>query len=299
MFKGRLKESLGDRIFDIVNHIILTLILIAVSYPVLIVISSSFSDAFSLMAGKVWLFPVNFTLDGYRAIFVHDKVWTGMYNSAVYTIAGTAINMLVTVLAAYPLSREDFTLKNPIALFFAFTMWFSGGLIPSYLLVRDLGMFNTRWAMLLPGALSIWNMIIVRTYFQNNISGEILESAKLDGCDDYRYLWQIAIPLSTPALAVVCLYYAVAHWNTFFNAYIYLQNKELFPIQVVLRDILLVGRVDTVSVEVTNGDSANAQLMNELLKYSLVVVASLPMAIIYPFIQRFFVKGIMVGAVKG
>ena len=299
MFKGRLKESLGDRIFDIVNHIILILILIAVSYPVLIVISSSFSDAFSLMTGKVWLFPVNFTLDGYRAIFVHDKVWTGMYNSAVYTIAGTAINMLVTVLAAYPLSREDFTLKNPIALFFAFTMWFSGGLIPSYLLVRDLGMFNTRWAMLLPGALSIWNMIIVRTYFQNNISGEILESAKLDGCDDYRYLWQIAIPLSTPALAVVCLYYAVAHWNTFFNAYIYLQNKELFPIQVVLRDILLVGRVDTVSVEVTNGDSANAQLMNELLKYSLVVVASLPMAIIYPFIQRFFVKGIMVGAVKG
>lgn len=293
----RIKENRSDRVFDWVNTCIATLILFLVAYPILVVLSSSFSDPFALMAGKVWLYPVKPTLDGYRAILQHKQVWTGVYNSVIYTVAGTIVNMVVSVLAAYPLSRKDFSLKNPISLMFAFTMWFSGGLIPTYLLIKDLGLFNTRWAMILPTAMNVWNMIIIRTYFQSNVSGELLESAKLDGCDDFRYLTKIAVPLSKPVLAVVCLYYMVANWNVFMNAYLYLQKQELYPIQIVLREILLLGNVEEIATNATK--ESQARLMNELLKYSLVIVASLPMVIVYPFVQRYFVKGIMIGAIKG
>jgi len=205
--------------------------------------------------------------------------------------------MIVTVLAAYPLSRKDFTLRGPISLIFAFTMWFSGGLIPTFLLVQELGLFNTRLAMILPTAMSVWNMIILRTYFQSNVGGELLEAAKIDGCDDFQYLWKIALPLSKPSLAVICLYYLVANWNTFMNAYLYLTDESLYPIQVVLRDILLLG--SSASSSSSAMQEGKAVITNELIKYSVVIAASLPMIIIYPFIQKFFVKGIMVGSVKG
>lgn len=292
-----MKETRADRVFDWINVIFATLVLFVVAYPLIVVLSSSFSDAFALMAGKVWLFPVKPTLDGYKAILQHKQVWTGVYNSVIYTVFGTAVNMIVSVLAAYPLSRKDFSLRGPISLIFAFTMWFSGGLIPTYLLIKSMGLFNSRLVMILPTAMSVWNMIIIRTYFQSNISGELLESAKLDGCDDFRYLAQIAIPLSKPVLAVVCLYYMVANWNVFMNAYLYLQKQELYPIQIVLREILLMGNVEEIATNATK--ESQARLMNELLKYSLVIVASLPMILAYPFVQKYFVKGIMIGAVKG
>ncbi len=292
-----MKETRADRVFDWINVIFATLVLFVVAYPLIVVLSSSFSDAFALMAGKVWLFPVKPTLDGYKAILQHKQVWTGVYNSVIYTVFGTAVNMIVSVLAAYPLSRKDFSLRGPISLIFAFTMWFSGGLIPTYLLIKSMGLFNSRLVMILPTAMSVWNMIIIRTYFQSNISGELLESAKLDGCDDFRYLAQIAIPLSKPVLAVVCLYYMVANWNVFMNAYLYLQKQELYPIQIVLREILLMGNVEEIATNATK--ESQARLMNELLKYSLVIVASLPMILVYPFVQKYFVKGIMIGAVKG
>lgn len=292
-----MKETRADRVFDWINVIFATLVLFVVAYPLIVVLSSSFSDAFALMAGKVWLFPVKPTLDGYKAILQHKQVWTGVYNSVIYTVFGTAVNMVVSVLAAYPLSRKDFSLRGPISLIFAFTMWFSGGLIPTYLLIKSMGLFNSRLVMILPTAMSVWNMIIIRTYFQSNISGELLESAKLDGCDDFRYLVQIAIPLSKPVLAVVCLYYMVANWNVFMNAYLYLQKQELYPIQIVLREILLMGNVEEIATNATK--ESQARLMNELLKYSLVIVASLPMILVYPFVQKYFVKGIMIGAVKG
>lgn len=292
-----MKETRADRVFDWINVIFATLVLFVVVYPLIVVLSSSFSDAFALMAGKVWLFPVKPTLDGYKAILQHKQVWTGVYNSVIYTVFGTAVNMVVSVLAAYPLSRKDFSLRGPISLIFAFTMWFSGGLIPTYLLIKSMGLFNSRLVMILPTAMSVWNMIIIRTYFQSNISGELLESAKLDGCDDFRYLAQIAIPLSKPVLAVVCLYYMVANWNVFMNAYLYLQKQELYPIQIVLREILLMGNVEEIATNATK--ESQARLMNELLKYSLVIVASLPMILVYPFVQKYFVKGIMIGAVKG
>jgi len=212
-------------------------------------------------------------------------------------IVGTSVNMILTILAAYPLSREDFKPRGAIALIFAFTMWFSGGLIPTYLLVRDLDLLNNRLAMIIPTALNVWNMIIIRTYFQSSIGKEMYEAARIDGCSDYGYLWKIAVPLSKPAIAVVTLYYAVAHWNVFTQAYIYLQKPDLFPIQVVLRDILLMSQTQEMAGDVTSG--TNARLLSELLKYAVVIIASLPLVILYPFVQKYFVKGIMVGGVKG
>lgn len=297
MFKKSLRETKADKVFDKINCLIAILILLIVAYPIWIVIISSISDPYALLAGKVKILPVGFTLDGYYAIFRHKQVWTGMYNSVLYTVFGTLVNMLMTIIAAYPLSRKDFTLNAPLSLLFAFTMWFSGGLIPTYLLIKGMGFFNSRLVMIIPSALSVWNMIILRTYFQSNVGGEILESAKIDGCDDFRYLWKIAVPLSKPSLAVIALYYMVANWNVFMQAYLYLSKQELYPIQIVLREILLLGNVEDVSVSAV--EDSNAQLMNELLKYSLVIVASLPMLIVYPFVQKYFIKGIMVGAIKG
>lgn len=297
MFKKSLRETKADRAFDAINCLIAIIILLLIAYPIWIVVISSFSDPYALLAGKVKILPIGFTLDGYNAIFRHKQVWTGMYNSVFYTVFGTLVNMFMTIIAAYPLSRKDFTLKTPISLLFAFTMWFSGGLIPTYLLIKGMGFFNSRLVMIIPSALSVWNMIILRTYFQSNVGGELLESAKIDGCDDFRYLLKIAVPLSKPSLAVIALYYMVGNWNVFMTAYLYLSKQELYPIQIVLREILLLGKVEEVSTSAL--EDSNAQLMNELLKYSLVIVASLPMIIVYPFVQKYFIKGIMVGAIKG
>ncbi|MBE7035685.1 MAG: carbohydrate ABC transporter permease [Ruminococcaceae bacterium] len=296
--RNHLKETRADKAFDVFNVIFATLCLLIILYPVIIVLSSSFSDAKALMAGKVWFLPVKPTVAGYYAVLRHKQVWTGMYNSVIYTVVGTVVSMIVTVMAAYPLSRKDFTIGGLISLLFAFTMWFSGGLIPTYLLVKNLGLFNSRWSLIIPSAMSVWNMIIIRTYFQTNVAGEILESAKLDGCDDFRYLLQIAVPLAKPSLAVIALYYMVAYWNVFMSAYLYIQDQRLYPIQIVLREILLLGQVDELNA--TNAmEESQARLMSELLKYSLVIVASLPMVLIYPMVQKYFVKGIMIGSVKG
>lgn len=291
------KASWGDRSFDIVNMCLMLFVLVATIYPVIIILSSSFSSAEALMEGKVRFLPVEFTFDGYKAVFQNETIWKGLGNSVFYTVVGTIVSLLVTVLAAYPLSRSDFRPQKVLSLLFAFTMWFSGGLIPTYLLIRDLGMINSRLALIIPTALNVWNMIIVRTYFQTNVAGEMLEAAKIDGCNDFKYLFKIAIPLSKPVISVVALYYAVAQWNVFTQAYIYIQDPDLFPIQVVLRDILLLSQTQELAGDVTSG--TNARLISELLKYAVVVVASIPMIIIYPFVQKHFVKGIMLGGVKG
>lgn len=298
MRKRKISECKSDIVFDVINNLVALLAMLIILYPIIVVVSSSFSDPYALMAGKVWLFPVDASFDGYKAVMHHKGIWTGMYNSLFYTVAGTLVNMIVTVLAAYPLSRKDLTIRTHVSLFFAFTMWFSGGLIPTYLLVKNLGLFDSRWAMILPTALSVWNMIILRTYFENSISEELLESAKLDGCDDFRYLWSIAIPLAKPSLAVICLYYMVGNWNVFMNAYLYLSDTDLHPIQLVLRQILLQNS-STDNIPKDAFAEGKSQLMSELLKYSTVIVGSLPMIIVYPFVQKYFVKGMMIGAVKG
>lgn len=295
--KNSIKGTKADAWFDMVNRIFLTIITLIILYPVIVVISSSVSNPEELMKGNVILFPKGFTLDGYIAVFRHKQIWKGIYNSCFYTVVGTVVQMVVTVMAAYPLSRKDLKYGNMIMKMFAFTMWFGGGLMPTYLVTKNLGLIDTRAVMIIPLALSVWNMVIVRTYFQSSLPHELLESAQIDGCRDTRFLLSIAVPLAKPSLAVVCLYYAVSNWNVFTHAYIYLQDIELQPIQVVLRDIMLMN--STKEIEISSESAARAEQMSELLKYSLIIVASLPMIIIYPFVQKYFVKGAMVGAVKG
>ncbi len=291
------KRTTSDTIFDILNYVILTILLIIIAYPLIVVLSSSFSDPIALLSGKVFFLPINPTLDGYTAVIAHPDIWQGFYNSVLYTGFGTLVSMIVSVLAAYPLSRKDFTSRDWISLMFAFTMWFGGGMIPHYLLIKSLGLYNTRLVMIIPAAMNVWNMIIIRTYFQSSLPGELLESAKLDGCSDFKYLLRIALPLSKPVLAVIALYYAVAFWNAFSSGFIYINKQEYQPLQVVLRDILLLNTTQEISVDVTK--MARSESMSELLKYSLVVTASLPMLIIYPFAQKYFIKGVMIGSVKG
>ncbi|RAP77132.1 carbohydrate ABC transporter permease [Paenibacillus montanisoli] len=297
MYNPSIKESRGDRAFTFVNYTFLVLVLIMVAYPLLYIVSASFSNPGKVAAGEIWLFPKGFNVAGYKAVFDYSRFWTGFTNSLFYTSAGTMLNVTLTVMAGYVLSRRDLVGRNLFMLLFMFTMLFSGGLIPTYLLVQDLGLINTRWAMILPTALSVWNLIIARTFFQVSIPQELLEAAQIDGCNDFKFVWRIVLPLSAPIIAVLCLFYAVGHWNTYFNALIYLRNKELFPLQIILREILILNSVDTA---MTNGSEAQAkQALSQLLKFSLVIIASLPILVIYPFVQKHFVKGVMIGSLKG
>ncbi|MCE5170559.1 carbohydrate ABC transporter permease [Paenibacillus profundus] len=293
-----LSAAKGDRLFHIVNNAVLGLFLIIVLYPLLYVLSASFSSSSAVISGKVWLWPVDFSLEGYQAVFRHRMVWTGLQNTIIYTALGTVVSLFITILAAYPLSRSDFKGRRAFTLLFVFTMMFNGGLIPSYLLVRELGMLDTIWAMVIPTALSVWNVMIMMTYFRTSIPKELLESAQMDGCNDFMFLLRIVLPLSGPIIAVVTLFYGVDQWNQYFNALIFLKKEKLFPLQLVLRDILIQNQVS----QETLGDvqtAAARQGLRELLKYSLIVVSSAPLLAAYPFVQKYFVKGIMIGSIKG
>jgi len=292
------KETRGDRLFTVFNYALLSLFFITVFYPLIYILSASISDPSAVIAGRVWLFPIGFTLDGYSAVFEHKLIWSGFRNSLYYTVFGTLINVIMTVLAAYPLARKDFYGRNVIMIMFVFTTMFSGGLIPGYLLVKDLGLLNSVWAMVLPGALSVWNVIIARTYFQTTIPDELLEAAHLDGCNDFKFVWKIVLPLSGPILAVISLYYAVGHWNQFFNALIYLKKQSLYPLQIILRDILIQNDVDALMLADVD-QAAKQEALRQLLKFSLIVVSTLPLLVIYPFVQKYFVKGVMIGSLKG
>ena len=295
-----MKESAGDRIFTFFNYLILTTLLVVVLYPLIYITSASFSDSVAVSSGRVWLWPVEPSLAGYEAIFKNRLLVSGFANSLFYTTAGTAINVVMTILAAYPLSRADLPGRAWLTFLFFFTTLFSGGLIPIYLVMRDLGLLNTRWAMLLPGALGIWNLLIMRTYFRMSIPPELYEAAQLDGANDFTYLARIVLPLSGPIIAVVALFYAIGHWNAFFSALIYLTDKSLWPLQLVLRDILVQNQVDpSMLAGLDARELARRQELRLLLKYSLIVVATLPLMLVYPFVQKHFVRGIMLGSIKG
>jgi len=293
-----IRDRGGDRIFSIVNYTILFLFLLAVAYPLIYVVSASLSDPRAVISGKMWLWPVDVTLEGYKAVFRNPKIVTGFRNSLFYTVSGTFVSVVLTLLAAYPLSRRDLKGRGIVMGLFLFTMLFNGGLIPTYLTVRALGLINTPLAMILPAALSVYQVIITRTFFQYTIPDELLEAAHLDGCSDFRFVRDIVIPLSGPIIAVNALLYAVGQWNSFFNALIYLTNQSLFPLQLILREILIQNQMDVSQF----GDIAKQmqrQNLQDLLKYSLIVVASLPVLIIYPFVQKHFVRGVMIGSLKG
>lgn len=293
-----MKESLQDRLTLGAIYVLLTIILVLVLYPLIFVVSASISDPLSVSRGEMWLFPKKLSFIGYELVFANKEIWTGYANTLLYTFVGTAINLVMTILAAYPLSRSDFAGRNVITGFIVFTMFFSGGLIPTYLLVKNLHMINTMWALIIPGAVSVWNIIIMRTFFQTSIPNEIQESASIDGCSNMQTLWRIVLPLSMPIIAVMVLFYSVGHWNSYFNALIYLNDRDKYPLQLFLREILIKSQVDQMTGSMDL--SVQKHMMEaEAIKYAIVIVANLPVLVLYPFLQKYFVKGIMIGAIKG
>ena len=292
-----IRYTLGDRIFLTVDFIILVLLLIAIAYPLIYIFFASFNAQVTKMG--LSLFPEEWTVQGYKAVFEYKFIWSGYRNTIVYTVVGTAINLFVTICCAYPLSRKDFKGRGIIMVMCMITMYFSGGLIPTYLVVKDLGILNSMWAIVLPGAMSVYNMIVMRTYFDTQIPQELLESAQLDGCGNLNFLKSIVLPLSVPILAVVGLFYAVGHWNSYFNAMIYLTERDRYPLQVILRDILIMNTVDPSESSMDLNLLQSMEERQNVMKYSLIIVSSVPVLILYPFIQKYFVKGIMIGAIKG
>lgn len=292
------KFTRRDKVFNFVNISIVTLFFLTVLFPLIYVVSASFSDPNKVIQGQVWLWPVGFNLEGYKAVFDNPRVMSGYLNSFIIMVGGTAVNVVMTILAGYPLSRKDFPDRHLLMGLFVFTIMFSGGLIPTYILVKNLGLIDTRWALILPTAIGVWNAIIVRTYFQTTIPGDLLEAAQMEGCNEFHFLWKIVIPLSGPIIAVITLFYAVGHWNQFFQALLYLKDEAKYPLQIVLREILVENTItDMSSMDVES--QLLRQRLRELLKYSLIIVASAPLLMIYPFIQKYFVKGIMIGSLKG
>ena len=294
-----MRDSSADSVFTIVNTSIVTVFFLAVAYPLVYVVAASFSDAVAVIQGRVWLWPVGFNLEGYRAVFRHKLILSGYANSLFYMTAGTAVNVTLTLMAAYALSRKDFVDRNVFMALFVFTMMFNGGIIPTYLLVRSLGLIDTRAAMILPLAIGAWHVIIARTFFATTIPHELLEASRMDGCSDLRFLWSVVLPLSGPIIAVITLFYAVQHWNQFFQALLYLRDQSKYPLQLILRDILVQNSMNMDITGTNVEEMVQREQLRELLKYSLIVVASLPLLVLYPFIQRYFVQGIMIGSIKG
>lgn len=298
MFREFRMESPVSKCFTILLYTIMTLVVLIVLLPILHIISASLSDPQAVISGSVTFWPKNITLRGYEAVFSYKKFWVGFRNSIFYMVAGTLINIVMTILCAYPLSRKEFTARNKVAMYFVFTMYFSGGMVPSFILVKSLGMIDTIWAILIPSAMSTYNVIIARTYMVNSIPDELYEAAEIDGCTPFKYMIRVVVPLSKPIIAVLVLYYGVARWNSYQDAMLYLNKQELLPLQMILREILIMSDVDETMMG--NADAlARQRGLKDLLQYAVIVVASLPVMIIYPFVQKYFVKGVMIGAVKG
>jgi len=293
----KLRETKTDRAFNIFNIVFLAIVALLVIYPLVFVLSASLSNPQYVLSGELWLWPKEFTLDAYEKVFKNEDIINGFVNTLKYTVFGTILNVIMTILAAYPLSRRDLKGRGFIMAFIVFTMFFSGGLIPTYLLIRDLGMLNTFWVMVIPNAVAVWNIIIMRTFFQS-IPHELEESAMIDGAGNFKILWSIVLPLSFPVIAVMVLFYSVGHWNSYFQALIYLQDQDKFPLQLILRQILIQGQTDDM-IKATSESFLAQQLSVEGLKYAVLIVANLPMLMLYPFLQRYFVKGVMIGSLKG
>jgi putative aldouronate transport system permease protein len=294
--KARVKDSLGDKIFLIAVYVLLSLLLIVVLYPLIYVISSSFSSPAAVTSGRVWLWPVELSLKGYNTLIHNQKVTIGYANSLFYTGVGTIISVVLTIMIAYPLSRKTFFGKNVLMMLITFTLLFSGGLIPTYLVVKQMGLIDTRWALLIPNAIWVWQVIITRSFFQSAIPDELFDASEIDGCSDFRFLRSVVVPLSKPIIAVLVLIYAVGQWNAYFDALIYLKSASLFPLQLILRSIIILNNSSNATDALKQ---VERQQLAEALKYSLIVVTTLPVLIIYPFVQRFFVQGMLVGSVKG
>ncbi|MDD6878362.1 MAG: carbohydrate ABC transporter permease [Clostridiaceae bacterium] len=296
--KNRIRTPLEDRVLYAVNTVLLSLFCVIIALPLWYIIVSSFSSGQAILQQRVFLWPVEPTLNGYKAVFSHKYILTSYRNTIFYTVVGTAINIALTLACAYPLSRKDFPFRRFFMVLMTVTMFFGGGLVPSYIVNVNLGLIDNIWVMLIPGAMSVYYMILVRTFMISSVPYELFEAASIDGCSDGYYFFKVLLPLLKPIIAVVTMYYAVGHWNEYFTAMIYLSDQSLFPLQLILRDIL-------VSSKVSLSEIKDAQLLasmiglEALLKYSLIIVATVPILLTYPFAQKYFVKGVMVGSLKG
>lgn len=292
----KIRQSREDRAFTAVIAVVVGLIMLLTIYPLYIVVISSFSAPMEVISGHVWLLPQGFSGEGYRRVFQNSDIFTSYKNTIIYTVLGTAVSLFFTLSAAYPLSRKKLYGRTGLMLLFTFTMFFKGGMIPTYLTVKGLGLYNNIWVMVLMGSLSIYNMIVARTFLQNTIPNEIYEATEMDGANDIQVFFQIVLPLSMPILAVLSLFYAVGIWNNYFTGLIYLKSRSLYPLQLVLREILVNDASDMTDTLEAN---MNKLLVQESVKYCVIVVSSVPMLVLYPFLQRFFAKGVMIGAIKG
>lgn len=298
--KNKIKQGMSDRAFNTVLLIICTAVLIMVAYPMIYVLSSSFSSGTAVSSGQVYLWPVDFSLFGYQWTFKNKLIWTGYLNSIIYTVFGSLLHLIMTICLAYPLSRKNYQFKGFIQKFLTASMMLGGGLIPTFIVVSSLGFFNNPWWMIISGAVGISNAIIMRTFFQSNIPYELLESAKMDGISDYGYLLKIVLPLSKAVISVICLYAVVGRWNSYMTPLLYLRDREFYPLQLILNEML-----NKTKMDVSTMSSADQSLIEgmqaslDAVKYALIVVAIVPMMVIYPFVQKFFEKGVTVGSIKG
>lgn len=296
--RKKVRLTSGDVRFTIINYAILAILFIVILYPLYWVLIASISAPTAISTGEVLLFPKGITLEGYKAVFTDGQIMRGYGNSLLYTSVGIAFSLITTIPMAYALSRRDMAGRRLVNLLVVFTMFFGGGMIPTYLVINSLHMIDTIWALVIPFAVVPYNLIICRSFFENSIPTELREAASLDGCNDFQFFFKIVIPLSGAVIAIMILFYGVSQWNTYFNALIYIKDSEKYPLQLVLRNILILNQVSVESM----GDSKTAALRQEraeLIKYVSIIVSSLPLLILYPFVQKYFVKGVMIGAVKG
>jgi putative aldouronate transport system permease protein len=298
--------SRDDRWFDRLNIVFVVLVVLMVGYPLWFVIIASISDPQAVQAGKVWLWPVEVTLDGYQRVFGHSAIWTGYRNSIVYTLVGVAVHLALVLPCAYALSRRHMVGRTAVTWYILFTMLFSGGIIPTYLLVRNLGILDTMWAVILPGAAGAWSILVARAFFTQTMPEELGEAAKVDGASDLQTFLRIALPLSLPIIVTLGLFHGVGLWNEYFKALIYLSDRDKFPLQLVLRELLIVSQDPSAGgggggagADGDAGSIVDQVRLASLIKYAVMIVASLPLLIIYPFLQRFFTQGVLIGSVKG
>ncbi|WP_236703531.1 carbohydrate ABC transporter permease [Paenibacillus xylanivorans] len=292
----RTKRRSPVSVAEIVLYAFAVLFLIAIIYPIYFIVIASFSDPSSVANGQVWLFPKGFTLEGYKELLRHENIWIGYRNTILYTVVGTLFGLVVNISAAYALSRKDLVGRKFFSLFFIFTMFFSGGLIPTFLTIRDFHLYNTFLVMVLPFSVVVFDMIVARTFFQTSIPGDLWEAAQIDGCGNLRYFVLIVLPLSKAIIAVLGLWIAVGYWNSYFNALIYLKDPNLYPLQLILRNILITNQMQS---GMGTGEAAQVALrLANLMRYSVIIIATIPIMCVYPFIQKYFNQGVMIGAVK-
>ena len=291
-------RSRGERVFQAAVYAIIVLIAVFTLYPLIYSLSASVSEPREILNGHVWLYPVNITTNAYQRVFRSADIQSGYLNTIIYAVAGTALNLLMTIAAAYPLSMKDMKGRNFITIMITFTMFFSGGMIPTYINIKNLGLLNTRWSVILPGLINVTNLLILRNYFINSVPDELHEAAEIDGSSPMNTLFTIILPLSKSILVVITIYYFVAHWNAYFDAMMYITKRNKWPLQVFLRQILLLSQMGDMA-ETMGADDANTALLYASLKYAIIIIAALPLIIVYPLVQKFFEKGIMLGSVKG